>query len=196
MWPRAAEVLPMILINLLPHREQKRRAAIVMLTKMAIVTSILSGLFVVALLFYLGAEAKVRIDYNSVLEEKIAQLNKDIATIDEIKKNIQELEKRIQSVQKLQTNRNNSVIFFQTLAKDTPEGIKILNATQDDNFITLQAVANNQDIISQYIGSFSNANSWYSTPELIEIRSVQMELTPKRPETVYAFSVRAARVSK
>lgn len=183
----------MILINLLPHREMRRRASIVRLSKWAVFTGIVGALVVVSMLLFLGASVKVQFDYNNIIEDQIREFDLNIREIDSIRAEIKGLEARINAVEALQRNRNNSVVLFRELAKITPEGIRLTSVSQESSLVTVTGMANNQELISQYLGRMSDPNGWFDTPELIEIKAAEFFIRPKRPETVYVFGLRVAR---
>ncbi|HNE15941.1 MAG TPA: fimbrial protein, partial [Rhodocyclaceae bacterium] len=112
----------MIRINLLPHREEKRKARRQQFF-------LLSALMVVAGLFVwfvghtiLGGYLSGQDAKNAFLKEEIAALDKDIVEIKRLREQSEALLSRKQVIESLQTHRTETVAVFNELARLMPEG--------------------------------------------------------------------------
>src|SRR5574344_480354 len=101
-----AEVLVMILINLLPHREaaRKRRKEAFQITMFM---SVIAGLLVVGLIYWwFQIRIQEQQDRNAFLQSEIAVLNQQIKEIEGLEGEITALRERQKAVEDLQANRN------------------------------------------------------------------------------------------
>ena len=112
----------MILINLLPHREEKRtarkRAFFVALGIAAAVGAVVVGIWY-SLLQQLTSAQQAR---NAFLKGEIVKLETQIKDIANLRNEIEALKARQRAVEDLQTNRNIPVYLLDELVKQTPEG--------------------------------------------------------------------------
>src|SRR5690606_19287343 len=131
----------MILINLLPHREEKRR-----LRKQAFFVglglSAVVGLFIVAL-WYLMQQQMIGSQQarNEFLQAKIAELDEQIKDVSTLKAEIEALKARQKAVEDLQTDRNMPVHLLNELARQTPEGIFLRTIKQEGPSVLVTGVA-------------------------------------------------------
>lgn len=121
--PGLAEVRLMIRINLLPHREEKRKqkkaAFFALLALGAIV-----GVGVVLLVGGYNARAiSIQNERNQVIKTAITGLDTKIAEIATLKQEIEALKARQQAVEDLQGDRNQPVYLMDELVKQTPPGV-------------------------------------------------------------------------
>jgi type IV pilus assembly protein PilN len=113
----------MIRINLLPHREEKRKARRQQFYVLLGLVSVLA-----AVIWFLGfsminRETNVQNEKNEFLKREIASLDKEIAEIKKIQEQTNALLARKRVIEALQANRTETVHLFNELAKQVPEGI-------------------------------------------------------------------------
>ena len=112
----------MILINLLPHREERRRqrrqAFFVGLGLAAGFGALLAGLWFTAL----QQMTQVQQSRNNFLREEIGKLESQIKDIANLRAEIEGLKARQGAVEDLQLNRNIPVHLLDELVRLTPEG--------------------------------------------------------------------------
>ncbi len=122
--PGTAEVRLMIRINLLPHREAKRKqkqAAFVALLVLGGHDRRRRGAGVGG---WNASRIAIQNERNSVLiKAENAELDKKIKDIATLKEEIEALKARQQAVEDLQGDRNQPVYLFDELVKQTPEGV-------------------------------------------------------------------------
>lgn len=180
----------MILINLLPHREEKRvarkRAFFVALGVAAVVGMVVVGIWY-SVLQQLTAAQQAR---NRFLKEEIAKLETQIKDIANLRNEIEALKARQRAVEDLQTNRNIPVYLLDELVKQTPEGIYLTTIKQNGGVVTVTGVAQTNERVSEFLRNTQYNSKWLERPELVEIKAVSMTTTNKEQRRLFDFSMR------
>ena len=186
----------MIRINLLPHREAKRKqkqaAFIAML--------VLGGLLGVAIVLLVGGWNASRIaiqeQRNSVLSTENAELDKKIKDIATLKEEINALKSRQQAVEDLQGDRNQPVYLFDELVRQTPEGVYLKSFEQNGQRVVLNGYAQSQERVAELLRNLSGNSSWLERPELTEVKAAtltQNKVVRKAVEFTLAVAIKRAR---
>ncbi|HSB26042.1 MAG TPA: PilN domain-containing protein [Burkholderiaceae bacterium] len=180
----------MILINLLPHREEKRaarkRAFFVALGVAAVVGAVVVGIWY-SLLEQLTSAQQAR---NAFLKNEIAKLESQIKDIANLRSEIEALKARQRAVEDLQTNRNIPVYLLDELVKQTPEGIYLSSIKQNGSVVTVAGVAQTNERVSEFLRNAQYNSKWLERPELVEIKAVNMTTANKEQRRLYEFSMR------
>lgn len=180
----------MILINLLPHREEKRvarkRAFFVALGIAAVVGAVVVGIWY-SLLQQLTSAQQAR---NSFLKSEIAKLELQIKDIANLRNEIEALKARQRAVEDLQTNRNIPVYLLDELVKQTPEGIYLTAIKQNGGVVTLAGIAQTNERVSEFLRNTQYNSKWLERPELVEIKAVSMTTVNKEQRRLFDFSMR------
>jgi len=176
-----------ILVNLLPHREERRkRRKIAYFAGLGVAAGI--GLAVVGLwylvLLQLTSTQQVRNAYLNTEVKKLEVQIKDIATL---KAEIESLKARQKAVEDLQTDRNIPVYVLNELVKQTPEGVYFTAVKQDGQILSVSGVAQTNERVSELLRNTANNSEWLAKPDLIEIRAAS---GGKERNRVFDFSVR------
>lgn len=181
----------MIRINLLPHREAKRKqkqAAFVALMA-------LGGLAGVALVLLVGAYNASRIatqnERNLVLKNANAELDKKISKIASLKAEIEALKARQQAVEDLQGDRNQPVYLLDELVRQTPEGVYLKSFKQDGQRVLLNGYAQSQERVAELLRNLSGSSPWLERPDLTEVRAVTLAQS-KTGRKVVEFTLNVA----
>ena len=181
----------MIRINLLPHREAKRKqkqAAFVALMA-------LGGLAGVALVLLVGAYNASRIatqnERNLVLRNANAELDKKISKIASLKAEIEALKARQQAVEDLQGDRNQPVYLLDELVRQTPEGVYLKSFKQDGQRVLLNGYAQSQERVAELLRNLSGSSPWLERPDLTEVRAVPLAQS-KTGRKVVEFTLNVA----
>jgi type IV pilus assembly protein PilN len=161
----------MMRINLLPHRQLKRAERQRQFGLMALMAAVAAGAIVFMGWTYLGAKKDSQIERNGRLELAIANLDKEIADIKDLKDQISNVLERKQIVENLQTNRSQSVVILDELSRQLPEGLYLKSIRQQGNLITLEGVADTNARVATLVRNLSVSN-WMESPNLIEIKSI------------------------
>jgi type IV pilus assembly protein PilN len=179
-----------ILINLLPHREEKRvarkRAFFVALGIAAVVGAVVVGIWY-SVLQQLTAAQQAR---NTFLKTEIAKLEAQIKDIANLRSEIEALKARQRAVEDLQTNRNIPVYLLDELVKQTPEGIYLTSIKQNAGIVTVAGVAQTNERVSEFLRNTQYNSKWLERPELVEIKAVNMQTTKSEQRRLFDFSMR------
>jgi type IV pilus assembly protein PilN len=179
-----------ILINLLPHREEKRvarkRAFFVALGVAAVIGAVVVGVWY-SVLQQLTAAQQAR---NTFLKTEIAKLESQIKDIANLRNEIEALKARQRAVEDLQTNRNIPVYLLDELVKQTPEGIYLTSIKQNAGVVTVAGVAQTNERVSEFLRNTQYNSKWLERPELVEIKAVNMQTTKSEQRRLFDFSMR------
>ena len=182
----------MILINLLPHREEKRaarkRAFFVALGIAAIAGVAMVGIWY-SVLQQLTASQQGR---NTFLKQEIAKLETQIKDIANLRNEIEALKARQRAVEDLQTNRNIPVYLLDELVKQTPEGIYLTSIKQNGAVVTVAGVAQTNERVSEFLRNTQYNSKWLERPELVEIKAVSMQTSKNEQRRLFDFSMRVS----
>ena len=160
----------MIRINLLPHREAKRKQ------KQAAFVALLAagGVAGAAVVLLVGAWNASRIsvqnERNLVLKQASAELDKKIGQIKTLKEEIEALKARQQAVEDLQSDRNQPVYVLDELVRQTPDGVYLKSFRQDGQRVTLNGYAQSQERVAELLRNVSGASAWLERPNLTEVK--------------------------
>ena len=161
----------MIRINLLPHRELRRKAR----QQLIVVLAGLVGLLAIVVVMSIQTIGAGKIDYqngrNQYLTDQIAILDTEIAEIAEIKAQTKELIARKQVVETLQGSRSEVVVLLDQLVRLLPDGVYLQSVKQDDHNITLVGYAQSNAWVSVLMRNLESSQ-WLESPLLIEIKAM------------------------
>ena len=162
----------MILINLLPHREERRkqrkRAFFVGLGVAAGTGLVVAGLWYGALQQMTQAQQA----RNNFLRDEIAKLEAQIKDIATLRAEIDSLKARQGAVEDLQLNRNVPVHLLDELVRLTPEGIYLGGIKQTDSSVLVNGVAQTNERVSEFLRNAQSNSPWFDRMELLEIKAV------------------------
>jgi type IV pilus assembly protein PilN len=179
-----------ILINLLPHREVKRRqrkqAFYASVAAAAVVGLVIAGIWYLVLQQLLaGQQARTQF-----LQDEIARLDLQIKDIASLRAEIDALKARQKAVEDLQTDRNTPVRLLDELVKQTPEGVYITSIRQTGYQVQLAGVAQTNERISELLRNLLYNSTWLEQPDLIEISSVRNAPNAKDQRRLFAYQLR------
>lgn len=179
----------MILINLLPHREAKRRqrkrAFFVGLAACAVAGVAIVGLWYSVLMQMTSAQES----RNQFLQTEIARLDAQIKDIATLRGEIEALKARQKAVEDLQTDRNVPVHLLNELVKQTPEGIYFRVIKQDGQVLTVSGIAQTQERISELLRNTAYSSEWLVKPELVESKAAAQGQN-KEQRQLFEFAMR------
>jgi type IV pilus assembly protein PilN len=161
-------------INLLPHREERRKRARQHFFVVAGGTAVL-GVFVVGLMhtFY-AAKIETQTDRNRFLKSEIVKLDKDIAEIKKLRDEIQALLARKQVIETLQADRAQTVHLLDELVRQMPDGVYLKSVLQKGLRVNLVGYAQSNARVSTLMRNIE-ASPWLEKPELIEVRAANVD---------------------
>jgi type IV pilus assembly protein PilN len=179
-----------ILINLLPHREEKRRlrkrAFFVGLGASAIAGAAVVGIWFTALSQMTAAQ----VARNDFLKTEITRLEAQIKDIATLKAEIEALKARQKAVEDLQSDRNTPVYLLDELVKQTPEGVYLTSIKQSAQTVALTGVAQTNERVSEFLRNTSYNSTWLERPELVEIKAANVTTAGRDQRRLFEFSMR------
>ncbi|MCR5885506.1 PilN domain-containing protein [Rhizobacter sp. J219] len=181
----------MILINLLPHREEKRkRRKAAFFVGLGLAAA--AGLLVVGLWYLVLQQMTVsQQERNQFLTTKIKELEVQIKDIANLRSEIEALKARQKAVEDLQIDRNVPVHVLNELVKQTPEGIYYRTIKQDGQVLSLAGVAQTNERVSELLRNTGNNSEWLMRPELVEIKAATVQAAGGREQKrLYDFAMR------
>ncbi|MDE2092407.1 MAG: PilN domain-containing protein [Burkholderiales bacterium] len=180
----------MILINLLPHREEKRkRKKIAFFAGLAVAA--LAGLAIVGGWYAIVEQLKsAQQERNQFLTTEIAKLDTEIKDIANLKSEIASLTARQKAVEDLQIDRNLPVHLLNELVKQTPEGIYLTSIKQNGDVVAITGIAQTNERVSEFLRNTSYNSPWLEKPELVEIKATTMTTANKEQRRLFDFSMR------
>ena len=178
-------------INLLPHREERRKRARQHFFVLAGGTAVIGILIVVAMHGFYAARIETQTDRNRFLKSEIVKLDKDIAEIKKLRDEIQALLARKQIIETLQADRAQTVHLLDELVRQMPEGVYLKSVSQKGLRVNLQGYAQSNARVSTLMRNIE-ASPWLEKPQLIEVKAAtvdkkrvsefNMNLSLKRPQ--------------
>jgi type IV pilus assembly protein PilN len=179
-----------ILINLLPHRQDKRRQR-----KRAFFISLalcaLGGLAIVVVWFsVLQQMTSAQEARNGFLKSEIAKLDLQIKDIANLRAEIDALKARQKAVEDLQTDRNTPVHLLNELVSQTPEGVFITSIRQNGQVVAINGIAQTNERVSEFIRNTLYNSNWLEKPELVEIKAAAVSAAGKEQRRLFEFSMR------
>ena len=180
----------MILINLLPHREEKRkRKKVAFFVGLGLAAA--AGLAIVGGWYVIVDQLKTaQQERNQFLTAEISKLDKEIADIAALKAEIASLTARQKAVEDLQIDRNLPVHLLNELVKQTPEGMYFTAVKQDGQVLTITGIAQTQERISEFLRNTAYNSEWLVSPDLVESKATIVTAANKEQKRLFDFSVR------
>jgi type IV pilus assembly protein PilN len=161
----------MICINLLPHREIKRKRQ---QKEFFIMMGAVIGLGAAAWFAvhsYLGGQLEEQDGRNTYLESEIAILDKQIDEIKKLKEQTAALLQRKKVVESLQANRAETVYLLDQLVRQLPDGVYLKSVQQKANKVTVGGLAQSNARVSTFMRNLESS-PYLEKPVLIEIKAV------------------------
>jgi len=181
-----------ILINLLPHREEKRkqrkRAFFAGLAAFALAGATI-GVVWYSVLEQMTAAQQAR---NEFLQTEIARLDSQIKDIATLRQEIEALKARQRAVEDLQTDRNTPIHLLDELVKQTPEGVFLTSIKQTGQVVAVTGVAQTNERVSEFLRNTLYNSPWLEKPELVEIKvaTVAAAGADREQRRLFDFSMR------
>ena len=158
-------------INLLPHRELKRKARRRDFGIIAAIVAVIGAVIVAAVGFVIQQYIDGQNDKNKFIVEQSKKLDEEIKEIAKLKEEIEALKARQKAVEDLQADRNLPVHVLDELVKQTPEGVYLRSVKQEGMRISVNGLALNNARVADYIRNIGNNSPWVASPDLVDIVS-------------------------
>jgi type IV pilus assembly protein PilN len=179
-----------ILINLLPHREERRRRRKATYF-LGLGLAAVAGLAVVGLWYLVLQQlTSSQQDRNAFLTAEIKKLEVQIKDIATLRAEIESLKARQKAVEDLQIDRNVPVHVLNELVKQTPEGVYLTAVRQDGQMLTVSGIAQTNERVSELLRNTANNSEWLVKPDLIEIKASAAQAANREQKRLFDFQVR------
>lgn len=170
----------MIRINLLPHREEKRRLRQRQFGAFAGIT-IFFGIAAAAVVWFLLDQQESQQQANvAFMKNEISKLDKQIEEIRKIREETASLLAKKQVVEGLQSNRSEPVQLLDQLLRQLPEGVYLKSVKQQGTKVGVTGYAQSNARVSTLMRNLG-ASPYLENPELIEIKAVPAPGNPNAP---------------
>ena len=163
----------MIRINLLPHREIKRKARQQQFSVLAGITLFLGILTVGTVHLMITGQIEHQESRNTYMTKQIAVLDKQIDEIKKIRAQTEELLARKKVVETLQDNRSDVVHLLDQLVRLLPDGVYLQSIKQSNQVINLAGYAQSNARVSTLMRKLESS-PWLGSPSLVEIKASQV----------------------
>ena len=160
----------MIRINLLPHREEKRRAKQIQFFTLAAVSLLLGALLLGLVHVAIGTQIDYQERRNDYLKQETLILDKQIAEIRKLKEQTKSLLERKDAVEKLQSDRSRVVHLLDQMLRILPEGVYINSIKQNGDVVRLVGYAQSNARVSTLMRAIEDS-AWLEKPALVEIHA-------------------------
>lgn len=157
-------------INLLPHREERRKRARQHFMVMAgIAAAIGVGVIAMVHVFYSGRIA-TQAERNEFLKKETAKLDKEIDEIKALKEEIAQLLARKNAIEALQGDRAQTVYLLDQLVRQMPEGVYLKSVRQKGLGVNVMGYAQSNARVSTLMKNIESSK-WLASPALVEIKA-------------------------
>ena len=178
----------MIRINLLPHREEKRKQRRQAFFAMLALSALVGGIILMIVAGVFASNIANQNARNTVIKNANAKLDAEIKEIASLRQEIDALKARQQAVEDLQSDRNQPVHLLDELVKQVPEGVYLRSSKQEAQRVVLNGYAQSNERVSELLRNLSNNSPWLEHPDLIEIRSTGIG-QGKDAKKVFEFTI-------
>ncbi len=180
----------MIMINLLPHREERRQRRKIAFYAGLVVASI-AGVAIAGGWYLIVQQLNsAQQERNTFLTAEIRKLEVQIKDIAALKSEIESLKARQRAVEDLQIDRNVPVHLLNELVRQTPEGIYITAVKQDGQNLAVHGIAQTQERVSEFLRNTAYNSEWLVRPDLVEIKPATLQAANREQKRLFDFSVR------
>ncbi|MBY0264904.1 MAG: PilN domain-containing protein [Burkholderiales bacterium] len=158
-------------INLLPHREMRRKQQQQHFLVMLGVVVAMGAAIWFGVHTYLDGVLTNQQARNKYLEEEIVKIDKEIAEINKLKEQIAALLKRKQVVETLQSNRAEVVHLLDQLVRQLPDGMYLKSIKQSGTKVSISGFTQSQARVSTLMRNLESSQ-YLQNASLVEIKSV------------------------
>ncbi len=158
-------------INLLPHREIRRKQRKKEFFSLLFLAAIVGAMIVLGIGAVIAGQVSSQELRNHFIKDEIAKLDEQIKEIANLKQEIEGLKARQVAVEDLQSDRNQPVYLMDELVRQVPEGVYLRAFKQESQRVVMNGYAQSNERVSELLRNLSNNSPWLERPDLIEIRS-------------------------
>jgi type IV pilus assembly protein PilN len=161
----------MIRVNLLPHREEKRKRRQQQFGVLAGIAAVAGLLVAAAVWVFLDQQENQQKANVAYMKAEIDKLDKQIEEIRKIREETASLLAKKQVVEGLQSNRSEPVQLLDQLLRQLPEGVYLKAVKQTGAKVNISGYAQSNARVSTLMRNLG-ASPYLENPELVEIKAV------------------------
>lgn len=152
-------------INLLPWREERRKARQKEFTVM-LALAVLAGVLASVLVFtYFTGRISSQNARNEYLRGEITKVDGQIKEIEALDQKKSKLLARKEVIEQLQSNRSQMVHLFDSLVRTIPDGVALTTIKQEGDILTLSGRSQSNARVSTYMRNLESSG-WMTNPDL------------------------------
>ena len=161
----------MIRINLLPHREEKRKRRQQQFGVLAGISALIGLLAAAAVWVFLDQQVIQQQQNVAYMKSEIGKLDRQIEEIRKIREETASLLAKKRVVEGLQSNRSEPVQLLDQLLRQLPEGVYLKEVKQTGPKVNVKGYAQSNARVSTLMRNLG-ASPYLENPELVEIKAV------------------------
>ncbi len=161
----------MIRVNLLPHREEKRKRRQQQFGILAAIAAVFSIVVAAGVWVVLDRQEEDQHAQVNYMKGEIDKLDKQIEEIRKIREETASLLAKKQVVEGLQSNRSEPVQLLDQLLRQLPEGVYLKQVKQTGAKVNIMGYAQSNARVSTLMRNLG-ASPYLENPELVEIHAV------------------------
>ena len=179
----------MIKINLLPHREARRKQKKAAFLALLGVGGVVGAVIVVMVGGYNQTRISIQNERNGLLTSANVELDTKIAAIATLKQEIEALKARQQAVEDLQGDRNQPVYLLDELVKQVPQGVFLKTFKQEGQRVAMTGQAQSQERVAELLRNLAGNSPWLDRPDLTEVKAVPLANSKTKQVVEFTLSV-------
>ena len=161
----------MIRVNLLPHREEKRKRRQQQFAILGGISAVIGLVVAGGVWVYLAGQEDQQQANVAYMKSEIDKLDKQIEEIRKIREETAALLAKKQVVEGLQSNRSEPVQLLDQLLRQLPEGVYLKGVKQAGPKVNITGYAQSNARVSTLMRNLG-ASPYLENPELVEIHAV------------------------
>ncbi len=161
----------MIRINLLPHREEARKARREQFVVFSALVAALAAAVIFAVYSFIDVQIEEQNGKNAFLKQEIDVLNKQLDQIKHLKEQTQALLARKRVIENLQRDRGEPVYLLSEMVNQVPEGVYLKSLKQDGLKVSVAGYAQSNARVSALMRNI-DGSPWLEQARLIETKAV------------------------
>lgn len=182
----------MIRVNLLPHREEKRKRRQQQFVGILVFSLLLGLVAAGAVWFFLDQQVQQQQANVAYMKGEIGKLDKQIEEIRKIREETASLLAKKQVVEGLQSNRSEPVQLLDQLLRQLPEGIYLKAIKQTGVKVNVIGYAQSNARVSTLMRNLG-ASPYLENPELVEIKAVLLDNNPNKRVNEFSMNISVKR---
>jgi type IV pilus assembly protein PilN len=182
----------MIRINLLPHREEKRKRREQQFAVLAGLAGLIGLAVAGAVYFFLDTQETQQQRNVAYMKAEIDKLDKQIEEIRKIREETASLLAKKQVVESLQSNRSEPVQLLDQLLRQLPEGVYLKAIKQTGPKVNVIGYAQSNARVSTLMRNLG-ASPYLENPELVEIHAVASPTNPGSRVNEFSMNISVKR---